>query len=418
MRMSNAFISILISSFSGLAFAGATLQKVMEMEASQVDQLRQLFGSDSVSKSLSALGFYKVNYETRNVTGQRVSASGMLIVPKLTLRKEFGLVVYHHGTTTKKTEVPSNPTFRETLLCAAIFASGGYLVLAPDYLGLGDSPGLHPFLHAETQASASADLVEEGRKLIARLGLRLTGQLFLTGYSQGGHAAMSTHIHLEKNLSFYDRVRLRIPIVASAPMAGPYDLSKTSVIGALTNPSRSTPAYVAYLTLAMNEVYGIYPDLRDLYLAPYDQMIPQLIDGTRTLEEVILALPNHPDKIIRPEVIRGIVSDPQHPFSRALALNDVFAWKARAPVRLFYGEADRDVPHENALVAARQMRLLGSNVDLVNLGNLDHTAAAVPAFIGTRLWFDQIRRQKNSKSAEESGGIFGRLMSLHPLLAE
>ena len=415
------YILILLAvAFSNLpgAYAEALMEKVMEIGPAQVDQVRRLLGADDGSKSLATLGFYKINYETQDAFGRKVPVSGMMIIPKLTFRREFALVVYHHGTTTKKTLVPSNPLFRETLLSAAVFASGGYIVLAPDYVGLGDSPGPHPFLHAETQARASADLIEVGKKLVARLGVKLSGQLLLTGYSQGGHAAMSTHIYLEKNLSFYDRVRNRTPVTAGAPMAGPYDLSQTSTVGALRNPSRSTSAYVAYLTLAMNQVYGLYSDLKDLYLAPYDTLIPQLLDGTHELEEVIQALPNHPDKMMRPEIIQGILSDSLHPLRRALALNDVAAWKARAPVRLFYGESDLDVPHENALVAARQMVAMGSKVDLVSLGNVDHFTGVLPAFVGVRVWFDQVRRQKMSRAKGESVGMFNRLMNLHPFLAE
>lgn len=412
----NFIFAILTMILPSTAFS-LEYEKVMELDSPQVDQVKRLLNADDGTKTAFGLSFYKIKYQTKNVLGETVPASGMMIVPRLTLRKEFAVVVYHHGTSTHKNHVPSNPMFRETLLNGAIFGAGGYVVVAPDYVGLGDSPGLHPFLHVETQGQASADLIEESRKVASQLGVRLTNQLLLTGYSQGGHATMSTHWYLEKNLSFFDRVMNRSRVTASAPMAGPYDLSDSSVI-ALTKPAKSTTAYVALLTLSMNQIYGVYPDLRDLYLAPYDTLIPQVLDGTKTLDQVTQALPKEPKDILQPAFMSGVQADPNHPFRKVLALNDVDNWKARAPIRLYHGEADVDVPFTNAEVAARQMAALGSKIDVVNVGRyLDHHTAVFPAFIGTRLWFDSIRRKTKSTGGTEFG-FLNVLKDLHPFLAQ
>ncbi|MBX9766491.1 MAG: hypothetical protein K2X47_04390, partial [Bdellovibrionales bacterium] len=366
-------------------------------------------------KSAFGLAFYKINYETKDPHGVMVPVSGLMIVPRWTFRRDFSMIAYHHGTTTHKNAVPSNTKDRETILIGLIFGLAGYVVVAPDYIGLGDSPGLHPFLHVETQAGATIDLIEEAKTIAAKEGIRLNGQLFLTGYSQGGHAAMSTHWLLEKNLSFFNRVMNRSSVTASSPMAGPYDLSDSSVVGALTSPSDNTSAYVSYLTLAMNDVYRIYSNLREMYLPPFDSRIPQLLDGTRTLSEVAAALPPIPQQFLQPHFVHGVLTNPNHPFREALALNNVYNWRPRAPVRLSAGRADKDVPFVNSEIAYTTMRALGATVDLVNVGNnLDHRGAILPAMLGTRKWFDQLRSRRQKNPVVSSGINFIR--DIHPLL--
>ena len=48
-----------------------------------------------------------------------------------------------------------------------IFAAFGYVVCAPDFVGLGDSPGVHPYVHAKTEASAAIDMLRAARELDA-----------------------------------------------------------------------------------------------------------------------------------------------------------------------------------------------------------------------------------------------------------
>jgi hypothetical protein len=113
-----------------------------------------------------------------------------------------------------------------------------------------------------------------------------------------------------------------------------------------------------------------------------------------------------------------VLNDPAHPFRQVLAMNDMDNWNARAPMRLFHASSDPTVPYGNAEVAERQMSALGSKIDLVDLGNhLNHTTAILPAFIATRIWFDEIRHHKKS-FREASVGFLNMIRGLHPLLSQ
>jgi pimeloyl-ACP methyl ester carboxylesterase len=101
-----------------------------------------------------------------------------------------GIVSFGHGTDSLRSYVPSAPTF-EGLGIAGLFASGGFALVAPDYVGLGLSPGPHPYLHAATEASASLDLLMAAREASRQSGVKLPRSLYVTGFSQGGQAALA-----------------------------------------------------------------------------------------------------------------------------------------------------------------------------------------------------------------------------------
>ena len=72
----------------------------------------------------------------------------------------------------------------------------GYNVVMPDYIGMGESPGLHPYCHGASEATATIDMiraVREAQTLDMIPGMTAdNGEMFVTGYSQEacghGHA--------------------------------------------------------------------------------------------------------------------------------------------------------------------------------------------------------------------------------------
>jgi dienelactone hydrolase len=106
-------------------------------------------------------------------------------------------VSWQHGTTTQRSEVPSKPTPDEGVVASLVFAGHGYLLAAPDYLGLGTSEGRHPYYHAESTAASVVDLLRAARRLAEARDLAWPEPLFLTGFSQGGHASIAALRELE-----------------------------------------------------------------------------------------------------------------------------------------------------------------------------------------------------------------------------
>jgi dienelactone hydrolase len=327
----------------------------------------------------------RVVYLTPDVDGRLTEASGLVARPDG--EGPFPLVSDQHGTQTRRREVLTDPLIEsETGLVALFFASEGWMVAGADYLGLGVSDGLHPYYHADTEASATVDLLRATTTLARARDVELSGELFLTGYSQGAHVTMALHRELE---------RAPLPgldVVASAPMAGAYALADLNVPSALTDPAPSSAFYLTYAILAYDRVYDLYEDPSEVFLPPYDTSVEAMFDGSREVMEIVTALPATPVELLQPAFIRGYLEDQDHPFRAALRDNDLLDWTPQAPITFFHGAADRDVPIEGAVLAEKTLRERGAVVSLVNLGDeVDHGAGSVPAYLGARAWFSALR---------------------------
>ena len=75
---------------------------------------------------------------------------GGLYLPQQTGRT-WPLFSFSHGTVTQTNDVPS-ATVSLDAFAGIAFASVGYASVVADLLGLGASPGLHPYLHARSEA--------------------------------------------------------------------------------------------------------------------------------------------------------------------------------------------------------------------------------------------------------------------------
>jgi len=363
-------------------------QAMGSITRSQADFLLLISGMSELRPARFGAGLYAVRYRTVSPWGGAVPASGLMTLPT-GLTGALPWVSYQHGTLTLRTEAPSNPESLDGQATAIIYAaSGGYAAVAADYLGLGDSPGRHPYLHADSEASAALDLMRAARAAAADEGVSLTGLLFLAGYSQGGHATMALHRELEA------RFAGEFPVAASAPMAGPYDLSGTMLdymMGGAPD-DHALCAYLAYCVYAYHLVYGVGPALADLFQPPYDGMVADLFDGTHSFGEIAAVMPPNYSGLLQPSLVAAVQSDPADPLGRAMRLNDVYDWSPLAPLRMYHSLADSVVPHENAEVALQRMEELGGNASLVTVSTiLDHGAAAIPCLVQSRLWFDSLR---------------------------
>jgi hypothetical protein len=328
---------------------------------------------------------YKLVYETVDPFGGRTVASGALAVPE-NPGKASPLLSYQHGTLTQKTEAPSANLYGETLI-GIVMACTGYVSALPDYLGLGDSPGLHPYHHARSEASAAVDMLRAARVFCANSKIQLNGQLFLCGYSQGGHATMALHRELEHYHAD------EFPITACAPMAGAYDLSGVTSDSILADQPTPSPYYFAYLLAAYREAYQLTGSWSDWLAAPYDTTLPPLLRGYSSGGEINAAMPPAPISILKPAVLAAFKSNPRHPLRLALRDNDLYRWTPRAPLRLYHCRADRDVIFANSTVARDSFLSRGATqvelIDPLPIG--DHGACTVPSFLLAKAWFDTLK---------------------------
>jgi hypothetical protein len=228
-------------------------------------------------------------------------ASALLAVP-VGVTDAMPMVAYPHGTSILREDVPSR--LNTGGLLSVILAASSYIALLPDYLGLGDSPGLHPYHHARSEATAIVDALRAARDSIARLSATWNGQLFLCGYSQGGHATLAAQREIE---SLHTS---EFTITASAPSAGAYDLSGTTLNDFLSGRVTPNPHYSVYFLAAYIETYALASSFAEWLREPYNTTVPSLLDGMHSGSEISAVLPANPMEILRPEVLDQIRSNP------------------------------------------------------------------------------------------------------------
>lgn len=309
---------------------------------------------------------YRIRYFTTHPSnGQPIEASGALMIPREN-ECPLPLVSYQHGTVARKTDVPSFNSSEAEI--GKVFASVGYIVCMPDYIGLGTSPGLHPYVHAKSEADAAIDLLKAAKMLTEELDFAINDQLFLFGYSQGGHATAALHRELEENFSE------EFTVTASCPMSGPYDLSDVQAQVLIADSAYATPGYLPYVVLAYQSVYGnFYDDVSEIFVAPYDELIPPLFDGTYSMGFINDQVPSIPNQILVPEVLEDFINNPENNLRMALQANDVYDWTPQAPVRILYCEGDDQVYYQNSVKAYETFVANGATaIEQYNFGNFDH----------------------------------------------
>lgn len=333
----------------------------------------------------NAVQMYVVVYRTPDISGELVEASGLVMFPEVSkgkrlTRKRYPLVSFQHGTIMTRNLAPSNPAECVYTPFLNEFASMGYVISMPDYLGYGVSQIRHPYGHAETEASASRDMLRAARKLSSRLGVRLNGRLFLTGYSQGGRATMALQRMLEQN---HPR---EFKITASGPGGGPYDhfLFWTST---LKNPNLTASACAAYMLVAYNRAYGLGQNYQAIFKAPYSQYVDALFDGTHLESEIGSKLPPSLQEMLQPDFIENFTQGLNLAYM-AFVANNTNAWRPKAPVRLFHSRTDEAATFAAAELTAAFMKSLGADVEVVDVGNYEHVEAFPYALQAAKDWFD------------------------------
>jgi len=353
----------------------------------------------------NGIKLYKITYTMPDLDGVLDTVSGLLLVPDRG-NVVMPLLVAMHGTVDSKTDVPSNLLGGYEL--GGIFAATGYVTLMPDYLGLGESRGVHPYVHAASEAASGINMLFAVRPYLLQNNILVNNQLFLTGYSQGGHASMAMHQALEKNFAN------DFTVTAAAHLSGPYSISVAMRELILSDRVYNFPAYVAYTILSYNLAYDIYDNLDRIFKPTYKQIIEQFLAGTISVSQFNTTLITNlklyngasiAKYMLQDSVINAIATNPNHPINQALASNDTYKFAAKAPTRLFYCRADDQVPYTNSIVADSVMNALGSvNVDAIDVNpTADHTGCIFPAVLNTLSFFGTYQQiQTSAKDIAQS----------------
>lgn len=374
------FTNFLISSLLLIGtIQGQQLISTELIQSYTLPELTQLAADNGVPSFLLApefeIDFYRVSYETEHPLLGPVVVTGGMAVPK-NISCAVPITSYQHGTTTTRTGVPSFQS-QESLI-VILLASTGYMGIAPDFIGLGESQLMHPYVHAETQAMAVIDMIRATREFAENDPVRLNDQIFLFGYSQGGHATMAAHKKIQEEFSN------EMWVTASNPMSGPYDISGVQTDILLSGQPYATPSYLPYLVLGWQSVYDdFFDDPSEIFTAPFDETLPPLFDGTIGTNFINSQCDPVVTNMFNPDLLQDFLDNPDtHFFRQRLRENDVYEWTPESPVRMVYCTGDEQVIYTNAIVAQNYFESVGAtNTEAVQLGEGDHADCVTPALL-------------------------------------
>ena len=339
---------------------------------------------------------YQLVYRTVDPRGRPATASGLLALPDGDGARQLRTVSFAHGTESDRDDAPSvsQPPLTTdgwAQAPALTYASAGFAAVAPDYLGLGVGPGLHPWMDVPSETTASLDMLRAARAFTPSAGRRLGRDVLLTGFSQGASAALGLGRALQGGADRHFR------LAALAPISGAYNWRHAELPALLredgTLNAKAAVVYTTYLLVAWNRLHHLYGSPSEVFRSPYDETVTGLFDGTHRGPDLFDGTP---------DAIGGLLTGPgramlEHPTGRlaaALAVVDGVCvdWTPRVPVRMYWAGGDREAAPANTAHCAADLRAHGVHPTVVNVGDdASHVDSNPRGTAGAVRWFLSLR---------------------------
>lgn len=351
-----------IDSFA-LAFSQSSLfKKNLSRREEAIFSFSSMVLSDYVEDGLSeALDLrydkaegYRVKYMTPDPykRSKHIKASGLAIIP--VSDKALPLLIYFHPTLLHKNQAPSliSPSLiamdpiEDPRLMMIFLALQGYIVFAPDYIGYGSSENMiHPYLYKKSVVQTAGSLLYALEQALTEDRISFRRELFIMGYSQGGHGA----------LAFAQTLRdspMDFQIQAVSAGGGPYDMLYT-----VKEHLNQEKAWRILLTLLLQSYSYIYNwDLDDIVKR---KSYADIIDDAYKHDSLSRAVEDLPDRIsslFQSQFIHDVLEgDARNDYQFFLEENSVYDWEPDFPVFLFHAKNDQIVPYRNMEIAYRSL---------------------------------------------------------------
>lgn len=341
-----------------------------------------------ILKVRNDVDIYEIMYKAKWIDSSYILCSGIYFAPK-NINNAAPIMMYGHGTQIHKHRTISDEDAQQGICLG--FATDGYAACYPDYYGIGKGEGDHLYQHAWSEAMSFIYMLYAIDELNKKINVKTNGQLFLTGYSQGGHSSFAAQKYLEE---LNDP---RFQVTASSPMSGAYDMTGEQQKYMFQEYPR--PFYLPYLLVSYQTAYRVLntDNIYSIFKSPFDTLLPKYYSNNidKTLDDLDKIMPKIPAEVVKDSLVEVYKSDTNFLFKIKLKENNLTDWKPKAPVQLCYCKGDREVNYKNSEVAYNNMTALGvTNIKLNNLSDkLDHNTCAPFAVMATKFYFDRFKNK-------------------------
>ena len=354
--------------------------------------------STALPRLAAAVEAYDLVFTTTGLDGSSAQISAQLFVPVYTSSAERPLYVFGSGTTGIGNEcAPSveysygdHPLgyYRANLLA---FASRGIIGIIPNYLGFDDPDETQPYFNALAEGRVMLDAARAAADFFERnpnpQTVEPSGEVFVGGYSQGGHAAF-----------------------AAADLRPSYapEVSLTGVIGygATTNVARlmkEGPYYAPYLVQSYRTTYGA--DVFDPAEVLNARWVPTLERDTvsRCVDKAQAYYPFDANLMYTPEFVQALYGDTlaeDFPnIHRVLEENRTGLSGHGLPALMVQGEQDVIVRNPTQELFVRELCEAGSPVQYLNFPGVRHRFTRQVGFEESIAWMEGLARGEPAPSS-------------------
>lgn len=208
---------------------GKLLETVLNGTLNKAEIIERVTELDALPFATYGVDYYAITYRTE-YAGKPINSSGLLVVPKEA--KDIRLIMYCHGT-----EIPSKTlgaakitpslyhgekdTHRSVRNMGLGWASAGYTVFIPDYIGFGLTDGKdHPYVYYPEMFKSNIDGLLAVKEFFRDNAITYDNKLFIAGSSQGAGASLSAHKYIQESYSG------EFSVAGSSGLAGPYNFTR------------------------------------------------------------------------------------------------------------------------------------------------------------------------------------------------
>ncbi|XZY04164.1 alpha/beta hydrolase [Acinetobacter baumannii] len=324
-----------------------------------------------------------LTYKMLGQSGQEVQATSLVFTPNT--QPPVGgwpIVVWAHGTTgVADVCAPSKAALADSTkdLISKLLAAG-YVVVAPDYEGLG-TPGIHPFLNIKSEAFSITDAVVATRNYLSQRNLLTSKKWVTVGHSQGGHAALGAAQYASRAQLDYKGTVAVAPAsnlgsilvdgeaqVANAPIdikIGTYAQLDTYT-ALVTAGIRNTQPSFDYGQVFTSQISSIAAQAENLCSGPlygafYEGMSNYAKDHNGTLDGFTRTQPN----FMAVPLVKTFLEKDSQPLQV----------KVTTPIIIYQGIADPTVPKLATDLLIANATAVGTKINNYVTGNWDHGTA-------------------------------------------
>ncbi|WP_445115419.1 alpha/beta fold hydrolase [Acinetobacter sp. WZC-1] len=323
-----------------------------------------------------------MTYKMQGVNGNEVQATAQVFTPKTPAPAGgWPIVVWAHGANGVADSCAPSRKVLDTSVEKMIkkLLAQGYVVVAPDYEGLGEPGGqeLHPFLNLKSEAYSITDAVVAARNW---LGSRASGKWMTVGASQGGHAALGAAQYAARaNMDYKGTVVVAPPSYLELIITG----GNASVASAI--PDQQIPVYAALdvytafiaaglksnnPTFQYNQAFksptdDIAKNAETICLEPLYQQFAAGMATYAASNQTLNGYPRTVDGFIQQPIIRKFLEEDSQPLQVQI----------KTPIVMYQGLADTTVPAQVTDVLYARAGVLGTRINYIKNAEWTHVTA-------------------------------------------